>query len=299
LRFKVGQRKRTPATHSQLELRIGREYELDRNFSKGGRSFYFFDFDDNIAILTTPIFVFHKDTGIELSLTSREFSEASRFIGHVGPYKDYEVRFDDDLGSFRAFRDRDLSALDRMMGKKQPFVEDLLAALGLPDYSWKGPSWDCFFHAVFNQRPIAMITARGHHPDTIKNGIDLMIEKGHLPHQPNYLALYPINFPPIKEKLRKKNESTVAEMKQAAIRASVEMAFHQYGYNPHHRFGMSDDDPRNLELIIEEMSRLKADYPELSFFVFDTHKGYVLKREIFRDHTEDQPVEKPDQLPLF
>jgi len=284
---------------AQLDLGIRREFEFDRNFSKGGRSFYFFDFDDNIAILTTPIFIFHKQTGLELKLSSREFAEAGRQIGFVGPYREYEVRFDDETGSFRAFRDKNLSALEKLMGQRQPFVEDLLAALGLPDFQWKGPSWECFYHAVFNRRPISLITARGHHPATLKDGIRLMIDQGHLPHEPNYLAIYPVNFPEVKSSLQKTPTTSVAEMKQAAIRASVERAFEIYGYNSFHRFGMSDDDPRNLELIIEEMTRLKADYPEISFFVFDTHKGHVLKREIFKDHTEDQALEKPDQIPLF
>lgn len=286
-------------TSSQLDLGIRRVFEEDRNFSQGGRSFYFFDFDDNIAILRTPIYIRHKHTGLEIQMTSREFAELSRQIGYVGPYQDYEVRFDDETGSFRAFRDRDISALEKILGQKQPFIEDMSAALGLPDFNWKGPSWDCFYHAVFNRRPIALITARGHHPETIKSGIDLMIESGHLPHAPNYLAMYPVNYPPVKTELQKSPEAGVAEMKQLAIRASVESAFREYGYSPHHRFGMSDDDPRNLEMIIEEMSRLKSDYPEISFFVFDTHKGQVLKREIFKDHTEDQPMVKSDQLPLF
>jgi hypothetical protein len=284
---------------AQLELGIRREFELDRNHAKGGRSFYFFDFDDNIAILSTPIYIFHKSTGLEISLTSREFAEASRFIGHVGPYAEYEVRLDDEQGSFRAFRDKNIDSLERIMGQKQPFVEDIMAALGLPDLEWKGPSWECFYHAVFNRRPVALITARGHHPDTVKSGISVLIERGHLPHEPNYLALFPINFPEVKKQFQKSPQTSVAEMKQAAIRASVEKAFEVYGYNAYHRFGMSDDDPRNLELIMEEMARLKVDYPEVSFFVFDTHRGQLLKREIFKDRTEDQPLEKPDQLPLF
>lgn len=285
--------------HAQLELGIRRHFESDRNYSQGGRSFYFFDFDDNIAILSTPIFIFHKESGHEIPLSSREFAETHRHIGITGPYKEYKVDFDDEVGSFRSFRDRDMGLLERVVGKKQSFVEDLGQALGMPDYVWKGPSWDCFYHAVFNKRPISMITARGHHPETIKNGIRLMINSGHLPHEPNYLSMYPINFPPVKNRLQKSPTDSTAELKQAAIRSSVEEAFNTYGHSEFHRFGMSDDDPRNLELIVEEMTRLKADYPHVSFFVFDTQKGQLIKREIFANHTEDQPLAKPNQLPLF
>ncbi len=284
---------------SQLELDIQRQYELDRNHARGGRSFYFFDFDDNIAFLTTPIYLFHKDNGSEVALSSKDFAEASRSIGRAGIYKSYELRMDDGDGSFRAFRDRDISEVERVLGRKQSFIEDLLAALGMPDFNWKGPAWDCFYHAVFNKRPVSLITARGHEPETMKEGIRQMIESGHLPHEPNYLSLYPINHPKIRARLQKHPEASVAELKQAAIRASVERAFEAYGHNPYHRFGMSDDDPRNIELILEEMTRLKKDYPEVSFFVFDTHGGRIMKREIFATHTEDRPLARLDQLPLF
>lgn len=283
----------------QLELNIARDYELDRNRSKGGRSFYFFDFDDNIAVLATTIYIFHKETGKEIGLTSREFAEISASIGHTGAFKDYRINFDDDIGSFRNFRDKDHHLVEKWFGKKQAFINDLMLALGLPDHDWKGPAWNCFYHAVYNQRPTSLITARGHSPETLKEGFRKMIQAGHLPHEPNYLSIYPINHPETRKVLESRPEQSVAELKQKAIRNSVETAFSQYGYTPFHRFGMSDDDPKNLELIIEEMSRLKKDYPENSFFVFDTQKGRMLKREIFTDHTEDQPVAGPKQVNLF
>ena len=287
--------------NAQLELGIERPLEQDRNFDKGGRSFYFFDFDDNIAILSTTTYVFHRETGEEKALSTREFGEHSGTIGRSGPYKDYEIRFDDASGSFRNFRDRDLTLLERLVGKKQPFIEDLIHALGFPDYQWKGPSWNCFYHAVFNRRPLSLITARGHQPRTIKAGIRLLVGERHIPHEPNYLGLYPVNCPEIRSQLTQgRREVSVAEMKQSAIRASVECAFEYYGANDHHRFGMSDDDPKNVELIIDEMTRLKRSYPKNSFFVFNTHKGQFLRREVFDGRTEDKVVPAQfHQLSLF
>lgn len=285
---------------AQLELRIGRPAELDRNFNKGGRSFYFFDFDDNIAVLSTTTIIFHKETGREIQLSTREFGEQSQHIGKRGQYRDYEIRFDDLTGSFRNFRDRDITWVERVLGRKQFFLQDLNQALGLPDYSWQGPSWNCFYHAVYNKRPISLITARGHDPATIQQGIRLMVNQGYIPQTPNYLAIYPINHPPTRLQLTTGMNLSVAKMKQAAIRASVETAFAKYGYSEHHRFGMSDDDPHNVELIIEEMSSLKREYPQISFFVFDTHKGQFLRREVFDGHTLDEVVSQPfQQLSLF
>jgi hypothetical protein len=289
----------TQDSNVQLNLNLPRRTEPDRNFSKGGRSFYFFDFDDNIAVLSTPSVIFHKVTGHELALSSKEFAEHSGHIGKLGMYRDYEIRAEGLNGSFRHFRDRDMKLLHRLLGKKQIFIDDFAHALGFPDFHWKGPSWRHFYHAVFNQRPVSLITARGHHPETIKDGIRLLVKEQHIPHEPNYLSLYPVNFPQVREQLSAGSTLTVAQLKQAAIRASVEEAIRIYGYSPHHRFGMSDDDPHNIRLILEEMTRLKRDHPQMSFFVFDTHKGQVVKHEVFEFHTEEHSLTRQDQLQLF
>jgi hypothetical protein len=62
---------------------------------------------------------------------------------------------------------------------------------------------------------------------------------------------------------------------------------------------MSDDDPHNLELISDEMVRLKRDFPENSFFIIETHGANYLKREIFTDHVKTQSLDKDSQLSLF
>src|SRR5437868_10315439 len=86
--------------------------EPDRNFHLGGRSFYFFDFDDNVAFLSTPIIIFHKKTGEELALSSSEFAHENKNIGQTGPYEDYFMDFNDKNGSFRYFRDKELDPIE-------------------------------------------------------------------------------------------------------------------------------------------------------------------------------------------
>lgn len=284
---------------TQLELPINRSQEPDRNFEKGGRSFYFFDFDDNVAFLTTAIFLRHRTTEQEISVSSREFAQQSAFIGKEGIYADYILDPDALTGSFRCFRDRDFSWLERMVGRKQMFVQDLAAALGTPDLHWKGPSWNCFYHAVFNARPVALITARGHHPSTMRDGIRLWVEEGHLPVEPNYLALYPVSHPEIKKQLGLPDSHSVPHLKQRALREAVARAKQVYGDNPHHRFGMSDDDPRNIEWITQEMRELKRENPKMSFFIISTHGENMVKLEIFADRIEDQLLPVGAQLKLF
>ncbi|MCB0411615.1 MAG: hypothetical protein KDD22_03770 [Bdellovibrionales bacterium] len=284
---------------SQLELDIQRTQEPDRNFFKGGRSFYFFDFDDNVAFLSTPAVIFHQDTGEEIEMSSALFAHHNRNIGKSGPYRHYRIDYDEQKGTFRNFRDKDISRVARWMGQRQTFVQDLAAALGKEDFRWKGPSWSCFYHAVFNQRPISLITARGHHPKTLKEGIQCFVRSGHLPSEPNYLSLFPVSHPEVKKNLGHEFDTPISKLKQTAIRASVKKALQVYGESPHHRFGMSDDDPENVRLIIDEMARLKGQYPRNSFYVIETHKGQFLKREIFTDHTEDKVVGPNSQLSLF
>lgn len=285
------------ATH-QLELPLKRAYEPDRNLKEGGRSFYFFDFDDNIAFLSTPIFIFHKDTGLELSLSSHEFAQHSQWIGEKGPYKEYAVKYCDLTGSFRCFRDQEFSMVEKFMGRRQKFVDDLAHALGFEDFKWKGPSWNCFYHAVYNRRPISIITARGHHPKTMQNGLNLLANEGHLPHKPNLFAIFPVSHPGVRKKLGLGPNARTPEAKQKAIRRSVELAVKKYGLGPH-RFGMSDDDPQNVHWITEEMSVLKREFPHMSFFVIETSGGKMVKREVFIDHTEDEVLDISSQLTFF
>ncbi|MBC7742854.1 MAG: hypothetical protein H7061_11705 [Bdellovibrionaceae bacterium] len=285
----------------QLELGETRLKEPDRNYHRGGRSFYFFDFDDNIAYLTTPLILFHKENGGELTLSSGEWALHHASVGQQGPYSEYEIRYDDETGSFRRFRDIDMSEVEKLADKKQIFVEDVRQALHLPDLQWKGPSWDCFYHATFNQRPISVITARGHSATTIQEGVKEFVHAGYLPAEPNYLSVYAVSNKKIREHLEDPDyKATIAELKQRAIRASVEKAIEVYGYSPHHRFGMSDDDPKNIQLVIEEMTRLKSSYPEMSFFMIETHGGDFIKHEISQHGLKSQLVhDGASQLDLF
>lgn len=286
----------------KLDLGFDHRIEDDRNLDKGGRSFYFFDFDDNVAYLTTPIILFKKGTDEEKAVSSGEFAHHHKDIGERGKYKDYYMNFDDAVGSFRCFRDEKLSFFEKLIGKKQGFITDVKKAIHRPEYDWKAPSWPYFYYATLNQRPMSLITARGHHPETIKEGIRLMIKEGHLPCEPNYLSIFPVNDretrrilsdPEIKER--------VPELKKRAIRMSVEMAIKVYGNNPHHRFGMSDDDPKNIELITEEMVALKRDFPLMSFFVIQTKDHQCLKKEILLDSFKEETIENESttQLPMF
>ncbi len=287
----------------QLSFEFDIPKEQDRNFHLGGRSFYFFDFDDNVLYLSTPIILFHKDTGVEVSVSSGEFAHESRSIGKSGKYKDYFIDINDEHGSFRFFRDKEFNLSDKKNGVKQTFVKDIENALAQSDQIWKAPSWNCFYHATFNNRPTSVITARGHKSDTLKAGINLLVRDGHLPQSPNYHTIYPVSNPDVRKELGDLDfKKSIAELKKDAIRSSVLKAIDIYGHSPYHRFGMSDDDHKNIELIIEEMRDLKKEFPEMSFFVIETFKDSFAKYEILQTETREivsVKDSKKDQLSLF
>ena len=65
---------------------------------------------------------------------------------------------------------------------------------------------------------------------------------------------------------------------------------------------MSDDDPKNVELITEEMKCLKELYPDMSFFVIQTYKDYFVKTEVYQQAWPNQKIKKDgqdSQLKLF
>jgi len=168
-------RKKVPLNQAQMEFSLHRPMQSDRNHHLGGRSFYFFDFDDNVAYLTTPIVIFNKKTGTERTLSSGEWANYQQGIGKSGPFKDYFIDYDDEIGSFRYFRDQKYSFIDKIARKKQTFLSDIEKALQQADYSWKAPSWNCFYHATYNHRQISVITARVHQKETIQNGTALIV----------------------------------------------------------------------------------------------------------------------------
>lgn len=273
--------------------------EPDRNFEKGGRSFYFFDFDDNVVHLDTKIVLFHRPDGAEVEVPTSDFAEVHPLVGKSGTeWEHFEIRGNDPLnGSFRNFREQ---PKERLKGKEQPLIEDMIAALANPHVDWRGPSWNFFVHAVNHTRPISIITARGHHPHTIRRAVNLLVQSRDLPANPNFLSVYPVTNPEIRVKLGDSQEQhNPAELKRRAIRMAVQDAFECYGESPHHRFGMSDDDPTNVALIREAFLETKQIHPENAFYVFNTYGRQLVREEIQLDGSLKTETLQIEQTKLF
>ncbi len=251
-------------------------------------SFYFFDFDDNIMFLATSIYILNTETEKTEPVSTREFAKIHPLLGQPGKWEDYAL-FD---GSYCSFRDIPEEA--SRAGRKQYFVEDIEKAVESDDQSWRGPSWDLFVYACEKRRPISIVTARGHDPETMKAGMRVLVDKGLIPREPNYLTIFPVGNDRVRrEQLDDPNlQKTTPGLKKIAIKKSVQRALERYGSEPEHCFGMSDDDPQNVSLIIRAMCECKKEHLDKRFFVINTRMGENVKLEVF---PADYPVtRKPE-----
>jgi len=115
--------------------------------------YYAFDWDDNIVSMPTKIILKTKD-GDEVGMGTEEFAEHRHDIGK----EDFEYNGDIIVGysenPFRNFRTE---------GDKQ-FLVDVMKAK-------PGPAFDDFREAINNGSIFAIITARGHNPETLKQAV--------------------------------------------------------------------------------------------------------------------------------
>jgi hypothetical protein len=249
--------------------------------SAGGISYYFLDFDDNIMFLSTPIIVLNTVTKKEKELSTGEFANVESLLGRPGPWEDYRIFSD----TFRNFRDVATSQLPA--GTEQRFVADVRAAIASPGDTWKGPSWKFFVYACQQQRPLSIVTARGHSADTMKAGIDVLVKAGLVTRVPNYHTVLAVTNDDTRRALGDVDGSmTVPALKRRAIIETVDLAVKNHPKEPNLRFGMSDDDPKNVSLIVRAMCECKKKYPDKRFFVINTHMHEEVKLEVF-------PVDSP------
>jgi hypothetical protein len=115
--------------------------------------YYAFDWDDNIVHMPTKILV-KDESGNEVGMSTDDFAEFRHQIGKEPfNYKGNTIvgYSDSPFRNFRTDGDKDF-LVDAMRAKK-------------------GPAFDDFREAINNGSIFAIITARGHNPNTIKEAI--------------------------------------------------------------------------------------------------------------------------------
>jgi len=115
--------------------------------------YYAFDWDDNIVHMPTKIIV-ESEFGDEVEMSTDDFATYRERIGK----EPFEYKGETITGyaenPFRNFR---------VEGDKQFLVDAMRAK--------PGAAWEDFKEAINNGSIFAIITARGHNPKTIKEGV--------------------------------------------------------------------------------------------------------------------------------
>ena len=120
--------------------------------------YYAFDWDDNLMFMPTKIYLKDKN-GKSVGMSTEDFAEHRTDIGK----KDFKyeghviVGFDEE--PFRDFR---------VTGDKKFLVDAMKAPTG--------PAWSDFVEAINGGSIFSIITARGHHPNTLKKAVKQLIE---------------------------------------------------------------------------------------------------------------------------
>jgi hypothetical protein len=132
--------------------------------------YYAFDWDDNLMFMPTKIYL-KDDKGKSVGMSTEDFAEYRTDIGEEPfEYKGHTiVSFDEE--PFRDFR---------VSGDKQ-FITDVMSAP-------TGPAWDDFVEAVNNGSIFAIVTARGHTPSILKEGVYRLIKQNKYGLDSNQLA---------------------------------------------------------------------------------------------------------------
>ncbi|MEM6732022.1 MAG: hypothetical protein AAF658_10730 [Myxococcota bacterium] len=141
-----------------------------------------FDLDDNILFLPTEIMLVHRETGEERGVSTAEFAEIRADIGKRGEWKHYETNAD----SYRFFRDQ---------ADPNVFLEHLKSAM---KSGRRGPSWEAFKEVCATEagaRSCTIITARGHYPEAVHEGLTWLRDEGYIAHVPPIENLFGVSTP--------------------------------------------------------------------------------------------------------
>ena len=131
--------------------------------------YYIFDWDDNILHMPTKIKMEHKDAKgdwVPVELSTSTFALVRADTEHYRPPTEGGWN-----AAFRNFADPEKD------GEPNHFIEDTLAALAKVSAGEKpSPSYNTFKKTLIEGRIFAIVTARGHAPETIEAAVRVFID---------------------------------------------------------------------------------------------------------------------------
>lgn len=265
-------------------------YEEKLNNSTPELKYYAFDWDDNIVHMPTKIILIDAD-GDEVEMSTDDFAKYREKIGKTKFKYNDSIIVDFAKNPFRNFR---------VEGDKKFLIDAMKAK--------KGPAFNDFKEAINNGSIIAIITARGHNPETIKEAIynyiisgfggiskteliknlkkfrnlvdeDKMSEEELIRSYLNLNKYHPVSFG------ESSNAASPEEAKVAAMEKFIsyvkamanklnKKAFFKNDISNNFipskvRIGFSDDDPKNIELMKKHFDK----NPEKNLSIYSTSGG--------------------------
>lgn len=229
-----------------------------------------FDNDDNLIRYRTRIYLRRAGTTEELGISTEEYARERTRLGKEGKYKDYAMS-DLNGGALRDFFD---------LRDPEVFPKDLAAAIAAP--GWKGPSWAAFERALSESRAAAwtaIITSRGHEPETMVRGMAPLKAAGELASLPRPELVFPVS-PNSGTALSRALPAGMAvpERKIEVIVALLDLLESVPLSDPaaSHSFGFSDDDADMVARVRERLTRdetLAKRWPHVRITLFATGPG--------------------------
>lgn len=249
-------------------------------------AFYIFDIDDNLFSLPTKIILFHKETNEEVPVSTREYAQIRKLIGNEGKWKNLEIRRDDLTGSFRYFRSN---------GTENYFLRDILWAIKNQNPSdWLGPSFKTFLSAITEEesaKKVYFLTARGHHPEEILQGIGVLLEiisaktniQFYLPPVENVFCIGGV--PNLSLAKAEKLIEIIKRVNLFPIDSQAPKVLNAEGTKREllHLIGFSDDDDFTLNNAQISLSPVLKNYPNVKFTLWDSSKMPITGRVIVPD----------------
>jgi hypothetical protein len=272
--------------------------------------YYGFDWDDNILHMPTII---HMDKLVEsmwepISISPYEYA----LIRHDSNYR---TRDNNPAKAYEEFGD---------IGprKNKAFITDTIQAIEEKQY---GPSWNKFIKCLTDGSLFAIVTARGHEYDTIKEGVKYIVDNCltlsqqdkmyencekflHLFEKRTYTRnntgkftnnelieyyldkcrYYGVASPAFKTEHNLPYDIKIEESKKVALNKFLELC-HSYGEktNINVSVGFSDDDKKNVEHVKKFFEFKSAVYDRMKLNVYDTSNKTSIKTKFKNGIVED------------
>lgn len=130
--------------------------------------YYAFDWDDNILHMSTLIHLDKKEGNdwVPVDVSTSDFANVRKELVNKDGVGNYRMRNNDPNQAYCEFRD---------FGPRGPkaFLEDSKKSLSSKSY---GPAWKSFKQCLSEGAIFAIITARGHEPNSIRSAVEYIID---------------------------------------------------------------------------------------------------------------------------